>query len=144
MNHHTFLLILHVLGAGIVIGVAALAFAAVVKPPFTQISLDRMAFVGRFGMWGSIWQFLSGAALMGLEWEELGRSPLIWTKIVLWAVEGFLASTIVSRQVKRISGALAQNQQPPSAGLSTTLLANLLLIITIAALGVVVVSGGEG
>lgn len=143
MSTHLILLILHVLGAGVVIGVAVLAFAAVIRPPINQTTLDRMAFVGKFGMWGSIWQLLTGVGLMAQEWDELRGNTLLWTKIVLWAVEGFLASTVVSRQVKRIEGALAQNLAPPAAGLTTTLLTNAVIILLIAAIGVFLVSGGE-
>lgn len=143
MDTHIILLILHVFGAGLMIGIGALALKAVVRPPLTEQSLDRMGFVGGLGMWASIWQLLTGVLLMLQEWSEHSHNPLIWTKIGLWVLEGVVSSMLIGRQVRRIRAALAQHQPPPRAGLATVLLVNLLLILTIAAIGVLVVSGSE-
>lgn len=141
MSTHTILLILHVFGAGIMIGVGVFAFVVVARPPVTEKGLDRIGFVGRLGMWASIWQLLTGAGLMANEWGELSRNPLIWTKIALWVLEGALSSMLIGRQVVRIRAALAVNQPPPAVGLASTLLLNAVIIIAITAIGVFVVSG---
>lgn len=144
MSIHLVLLFLHVVGAGVIIGTSVLAVFAVVRPPLTPTSLDRMGFVGRFGMWASIAQLATGGALMGLEWNELGTNPLVWIKIGLWALEGTISSMVVGAQVRRVRAALDAGQPPPKAPLTTVFLSNLIIVLAIAAIGVFLVSGSEG
>jgi uncharacterized membrane protein len=144
MNLHLVLLFLHIVGAGVIIGTSVLAVFAVVRPPLTPVSLDRMGFAGRFGMAASIAQLVTGGALMGLEWDELGKSPLVWIKIGLWAIEGALSSMVVGAQVRRVRAALDAGQPPPPTPLTTVFLANLIIVLAIAAIGVFLVSGSEG
>lgn len=134
-----FILILHVLGAGILIGVSVFAFAAALRPPLTQQALDRMSFVWKFGMWASGAQFITGVLLIMQEPDELARHPLIWTKVILWMVEGMLASMVIAKQAKRAQQALASNQPVRSAGLRVLLGLQLTIFVAIVALGVIVV-----
>jgi len=138
MTFHTFILILHVFGAGLLIGVGVLAFLAVYRPPLTDKSLDRLGFVGKYGMWASFWQFATGAILMGMEWSETSHNPLVWTKIILWVIDGAIASRVLRNQVQRVRTAMAANQPPPQANLKMVLGLYAVIILAIAALGVMV------
>ncbi|MEK7637616.1 MAG: hypothetical protein AAB402_04510 [Patescibacteria group bacterium] len=143
MSLHLFVLILHVLGAGLVLGIVILSVFAVIKPPMMTKALDRLAFVGRFGMWGSAWQFITGAILFLQERGEFDHNPVFWTKIGLYVVEGTLASQLLQRQARTTAAALASGQTVTAGGLRTTLWIHAGLIIAIAVLGVWLVSGGH-
>lgn len=124
------------LGAGLIIGVAILAMASVIKSPVTEKSLDRLSFVGKFGIWASIWLFITGLILYLQEPKEFNGNPWFWTKIGLYAFEGVLSSMVVGRQVKRVRTQLAQNQTPSSGGLASTLTVVAIAILLIASIGV--------
>ncbi len=143
MSLHLFVLILHVLGAGLLLGIVMLSVLAVIKPPMSSQALDRLAFVGRFGMWGSAWQFLTGAVLFLQERGEFIDSPLFWTKMGLYVVEGTLASQLLQRQARTTTIALANGQTVTAAGLRAALWIHASLIVAIAILGVWLVSGGR-
>ncbi len=136
---HTFILILHVFGSSIVLGVVFFSVAAMIKPPATLAQLDRLGFVGRFGMWASGWQFVTGVIMYLLEPTELNHNPLFWIKIGLYVVEGTLASVLLTKQVRRIRASLTQQQTPPARGLMMTLVIHAMLILAIVALGVMIV-----
>lgn len=143
MSLHLFVLILHVLGAGLVLGIVILSVAAVIKPPVTAMALDRLEFIGRFGLWGSAWQFLTGVMLYLQERGEFDHNPIFWTKIGLYVVEGTIASQLLQRQARTTAAALASGQTVTADGLRTTLWTHAGLIIAIAVLGVWLVSGGH-
>lgn len=143
MSLHLFVLILHVLGAGLVLGIVILSVAAVIKPPMTPRALDRLEFIGRFGLWGSAWQFLTGAILFLQERGEFNHNPVFWTKIGLYVVEGILASQLLQRQARTTTMALANGQTVTAGGLRAVLWAHAGLIIAIAVLGIWLVSGGN-
>ncbi len=132
MSLHLIILILHVLGAGLVLGVVFLSVFLTLKP-LNPEKLGHLGFIGRFGMWGSIWQLLTGLILTANDWEELGEKPIFWVKMGLYVVEGTLASMVIDRQAKRAVGG------QPAKGLGTTLLLQAVLIIGIIALGVLLV-----
>ncbi len=142
MTIHLILMILHLFGAGLLIGICVLAVLAVIKPPITKVGMDRLSFVARLGMGASGAQFITGAIMMATEWDELGHNPLVWTKIILWVIEGTLASLVISRQAKQAGVALA-NGQTPTRGLPNSLLIQAFLVLLIAALGIIVVETGK-
>lgn len=143
MSFHLILLILHVLGAGVVIGIVVLALVAVIKPPVTAQAMDRLHFVSRFGMGASIWQFLTGLIMSIQDWDEFRGNRLFWTKIILYVVEGALASRLLARQSRQTYEQTLNGQTTKGNRLRTTLSVHAGLIVAIAVIGVVLVSGGE-
>lgn len=136
-------MILHVFGAGLVIGIVLLALYSVIKPPVTAQAMDRLHFVSRLGMWGSMWQFGTGLILAYQDWGEFRASKIFWTKMALYVIEGSLASMLLGRQSKRTWEQTANGQTTSGSPLRMTLAIHAVLILAIAALGVVLVSGGE-
>lgn len=143
MSFHLIIMILHVLGASVVVGVVVLALASVVKPPVTAQAMDRLHFVSRFGMGASIWQFLTGVILAYQDWGEFKGNGIFWTKMALYVIEGTLASTLLGRLSKRTALQTVNGQTTSGGPLRTTLAVHALLIVAIAVLGVVLVSGNE-
>lgn len=143
MSIHLIVLILHMLGAGLVVGIVLLALFAVIKPPVGEKSMDRLAFIARFGMWGSIWQFLTGLILASQEWGEFRTNRLFWTKIILYLIEGTIASLLLEKQSKQAALRVAGGQTIDGSALRLTSFIHAGLILAIAIIGVVLVSGGE-
>lgn len=135
----TVLLTLHIFGAGVMIGTVCMAVFTVIKPPVTATSLDRLQFVSRFGMVGSVWQLLTGLILYFREPDEIGAHGMFWVKVGLWLVMSVLSATLLRRQGMRAGKALAAGQVPARAGLLTLLLVNAIAVLMIAAIGVALV-----
>lgn len=143
MSFHLLIMILHVLGAGLLLGIVILSVLAVIKPPVTKQAMDRLHFISRYGVWGSAWQFLTGVVLYYQDRAELNHQPIFWVKLGLYVIEGILASTLLQRQSKAMAQATASGQTAPGNNFRLTLWIHAGLIIAIAVLGVWLVSGGH-
>ena len=140
---HLIALILHMLGAGLTLGVVFLSLFAVIKPPVTEKAIDRLMFISTFGMGASAWQFLSGLLLVIPEWKEYQGNSLFWTKIILYTLDGALASMLIAKQAKRAAQNLADGNLSTSTSLRNGAWAHALLIVAVAVIGVILVSGGK-
>lgn len=143
MSFHLIIMILHVFGAGLLIGIVFLSVFAVFKPPLSSRSMDRLSFVGKFGMWTSVWLFATGFFLAYQDWDEFRSSRVFWIKMSLYIVEGTLASLLINKQVKLSEAQTANGGTVQSGALRMSLVIQAALILAIAALGVVLVSGGS-
>lgn len=134
---HIIVLILHVLGAGVVLGVVFFSVIAVIKPAVVAEQLDRLHFVGRFGMWASGWQFVTGVILYLQEPDELQENKIFWVKLGLYVVEGLFASIVLNRQLKKLQTGDQATIAPGK--LTGVLIVHALLIGAIIVLGVLIV-----
>lgn len=134
---HLLLLIAHVLGASIVIGVVFFSLVIQFPLPLDPAKKAWLHFIGRFGMWASAWQFLTGLGLYWLEHDELNQRGLFWIKIGMYLLEGTLAGLVIEKKYKQIDD--------PAAGRSLRglVVLQVALIVAIATIGVILVSGGE-
>lgn len=138
---HTILLFLHVLGAGVVVGIVVISFFSVLRP-LSATMLDRIGYIGKFGMWASVWQLATGIGLYALEPEEFNSNRLFWVKLALYVIEGTLAATLLVRKSREAGAQIAKGQKPTNS-LAVILTLHALLIIAIVGAGVFLVSGGE-
>ncbi len=137
MDFHIILLTLHVIGAGLILGVVLLSLFAAFRKTWSPERIATLHFIGSFGKWASVWQLLTGIGLASGEWDELGSSPIFWTKMVLYVLEGALAGMLIERRAKQLEvGA-------ETSGFMTILLVHAILIIGIVVLGVFLVAGGH-
>lgn len=132
---HEILLILHIIGAGVLVGMIAVALMIIFSK---TVIVDRWKLFGMFGRLGMIaagWQLLTGIGLYLLEPDNFKSSTLFWVKIGLFVLDGIIATQIVDRRVRSVS----TNKESASAGiLSTAYLANFLIISAIITLGVLI------
>lgn len=138
---HTTLLFLHVLGAGVVVGIVVISFFSALRP-LSATMLDRIGYIGKFGMWASAWQLATGIGLYALEPEEFSGSRLFWVKMALFVVEGVLAASLLARKAREAGAQLAKGEKPTNS-LAVILTLHALLIVAIVGAGVFLVSGGE-
>lgn len=134
---HTFVLILHVFGAGILVGVVWLSIMSVIRPAVIAQQIDRLGFVHRFGIIFSGWQFVTGVVLFLMERDELQGNHLLWAKLGLYVIEGAFAGMVLDRRIKALR-ADATNALPTST-LRTLLVIHAALIVAIVSLGVMIV-----
>lgn len=134
MNIHTLILILHVLGAGVIIGIVFFSLVVSYRPrSWSAAALDRLHFVGKFGMWASAWMFVTGLILAFQDWEVLRTNWIFWGKMAAYVVEGIFAGALLTRIVMQ-----ARVELRPR-GLGTIMLTHALLILLIISLGVMLV-----
>lgn len=135
MSFHIAILILHVLGAGLVLGVSFFCAVLMYRKEWTSEQLDRFVYIGKFGKWFSVWQFLTGIILASNEWSEFKESKIFWIKMGLYLVEGALAGVLIEKRAKSLQAGRAQK------GFASGLLVQLFLILLIISLGVLLVEG---
>lgn len=140
---HLITLILHMLGAGLTLGIVLLSLFAVIRPPVTTTAIEHLKFAGKFGMGASAWQFISGLMLVMPEWNEFRGNTLFWTKILIYTLDGFLASMLLAKQAKRAAQNVATGNATTGAGLRNVAWVHALLIMAVAVIGVILVSGGQ-
>lgn len=134
---HTFVLILHVIGTGVFIGIVVFSFLLSLKKPITQESLRIFQTMARLGPVAAVLQILTGIYLFFQDPGEFKESVLFWVKMAIFVISGLIALLIVDRRVKR---ALAEQggQVTHVGNLSFWTFVNLVFILTIVALGVII------
>lgn len=135
MDYHVTLLILHIIGAGLLIGVVVFSLSLAFKKTWSQNRIHTLHYIGTFGIWASMWQLVTGVLLASSEWEEFSGSHIFWTKMGLYVVEGVLASMLIMRKAKQ----LQEGDSKP--GFMVLLLIHTILILGIVGIGVFLVSG---
>lgn len=130
MTFSEFVLILHILGAGVLVGVVFFSLVLVLKPsPDTTL----LKLIRPFGLYAAIWQLVTGVILAVPEWGKFGHSKIFWLKIGLFVVDGIIAERLINQKLR-----LAETgQTTPNLKLWSWL--SLLVIFTIVALGVILV-----
>lgn len=131
---HTLLLILHIIGAGVMIGVIVVALMVAFSKTAIEGRWKLFEYFGRLGMAAAIWQVVTGMGLFILEPEDFKINTLFWVKMGLFVLDGLIATQIVDRRVRAV---LSKGQAKLSASvLSTPFLANFLILALIITLGV--------
>ncbi|MCH7493034.1 hypothetical protein IID19_05655 [Patescibacteria group bacterium] len=103
MTLETIILILHITGASLLIGVAIIATASVVKPPQTVKFINWLYKTGKFGLWISFWELLTGTILFFQRSSQLAGDHLFWVRTGFYYITGsVLASIVALRQSKKI------------------------------------------
>lgn len=96
---HTVVLIIHVLGASLIIGTIFVALLVQqYKLTAATAAIEKSYNILRFVF---LVQILSGVYLAAAEWTELRTNPYLWTKFVLLAIAIIAAAVVVPRQQKK-------------------------------------------
>lgn len=132
---HILLVILHIVGAGVLVGVVV--FSLIISRKALSPELQKIAVMMRnLGTAGAAWQLVTGLVLYFEEPEEFRESAIFWVKIGLFVLDGLVAVLIIDRKIKSAS----QQGQPASIpGLPLWALVNLVILLSIIVLGVLLV-----
>lgn len=111
---HTLILIVHVLGATIIVGVAFSALYIELRKPVVAENIKLIGGLFKTIQVVYLTQLLSGFYLGWSEWETVGKSPLFWLKFILFLAVALGARVITGRERKR---AMAEKREfkPPIA-----------------------------
>ncbi len=134
---HNIILALHVVGAGLMLGVVFFALVIVFPKVIDASRAALLKTVLKFGTVGAVWQTITGLILYFGEADEFKNSRIFWLKMVLFVADGILALLIIDRKIK---AAEAQNQSAQDkinlGKLPLWSLASLMIILTVIILGV--------
>src|SRR5476649_2712379 len=95
---HTFVLILHVLGAGILFSVSIFSLMVTTKGPVTKERLITLSGFQRLAPIAALWQLFTGIFLYIYDAKTLNRDPIFWVKISLFVLSGFFAGNIIKKK----------------------------------------------
>jgi uncharacterized membrane protein len=136
MSLHTLILIIHVFGAGMIIGVVLISLATVLKKPFSIESLGFISYIHKLGTIAAAVMLVTGLYLFFSEPEKFAANPVFWIKIVLYVCDGVVSGMLLKRKIVR----LEKSKQSGSArGLTNIILVSVVIILLIASLGVILV-----
>ncbi len=130
---HTAILILHVIGATIIIGVSFVTLVIEIKKYHSSETLQLLELIWKitgaaFGV-----QLLTGLYLAGSEWDKIGKIHYFWIKMFLFFVVGSVVGVINRRQfeqMKKSKGTYTRSTNWAWIGFLT--------FVTIAAFGVLI------
>lgn len=130
---HTIVLILHVVGASLIIGVAFVTFIVEIKKYASKQVLELVELIWKIAGVGMGVQLLTGLYLAASEWETIGKMQYFWVKMFLFFIVGGTVRVINRRQFKEIQG----DQKKRTTNISLALI-GLLVFMVIAILGVLI------
>lgn len=133
----TFLLTLHIIGAGIFVGIVVFSLLLTFWKPFNKERLRVVLLIRSVGIYAAILMLVSGILLYFQDSEEFSRSPLFWIKIGLFMLDGFIAIFYIDRKIQ--NNLATQNNKPiPARPWTLLVLINLIIIFAIVTLGVII------
>ncbi len=100
---HTVVLVIHVIGAAIIIGSSFVSVIVFIGKG--SIPLDNVKLLNR--LWKIVGpilgiQLLSGLYLGISEWSEIGKSPLFWLKLILFIVTGVVGRALLGKRLEEL------------------------------------------
>lgn len=134
---HLLVLVLHALGAMIIIGSS---FVSIIMLGRRRIPLANLQLLDRLWMiLGPVigLQIVTGLYLMINEWDEFGHNYWLWLKIALLVVDGFVSGLVIRRQVQTM---LAQSAGPEvdTRPIRARGWLSFMILLTIATIGVLI------
>lgn len=134
---HILFLTLHILGAGVMIGIVVFSVVLNIQGTVTPERLKIFQTIRNTGIYAAIWLVITGLVLFFQEPEEFKRNVLFWVKMGLFVLDGIIAVLVIDRKTKN---ALAnQTRRPvPISNMTVWALVNLAILFTIVTLGVMI------
>lgn len=96
---HTLSVIVHVFGAGALIGAALLA-VLILRRPVTRERLEVLRTIATVMVLATLTQLLTGLHLYAQADERLNRSVIFWVKMGVFAVGGLLGAALLERRIR--------------------------------------------
>lgn len=115
---HTIVLILHVIGATLIIGVAFVTFIIELKRYTSKQILEMLELIWKINGLALGLQLLTGFYLAYSEWDEVGHSSYFWIKMALFFGVGSVVGIINKRRFEK----LKKNQKETGRGTTWALI----------------------
>lgn len=136
MTIEQLILLLHILGAGVLIGVVFFSLMLTIKKPVTPEKLKMVSYIMKFGLYGSAWQLLTGLGLMYYNWADIKSLWIFWLKLGLYVLLGPISTQVIKVKVNK---ALAENDQAVADSLSVYTWMMVLIVVAIVTIGFLLV-----
>lgn len=135
---HLVVLILHVLGAGVLIGIVVFSVILNIQGILTPERMKIFQTIRNTGIYASAVQLITGIVLYFQEPEEFKESVFFWVKIGLFVLDGIIAVLVIDRKVK--NALASQTGKPkPISNMTIWTMVNLVILFAIVTLGVLLV-----
>lgn len=134
MSEHEFTVLLHILGAAVLIGVVFFSLTLSIEKPLTTERLRMIKYLRPFGMYAAIWELITGIHLASADWDAFNHNPIFWSKMVLFLVDGVLAERIIKRKIELLE-AKAAGEVAVKHDLLLWTWISVLVILTVVILG---------
>lgn len=134
MSEHEFTVLLHILGAAVLVGVVFFSLTLSIEKPLTAERLRMIKYLRPFGMYAAIWQLITGVHLAQHDWDAFSRSPVFWSKIALFVIDGFLAERVIKRKLELLE-AKAAGQPVAEHDLALWTWISAIIVVTMVILG---------
>lgn len=135
----TLFLTLHIIGAGIFIGIVVFSLLLTVWKPFTKDRLRVILAIRSVGIYTAVLMLLSGIFLYLKSPDEFNTNLLFWIKMGLFVFDGLFAILYVDRKINN-NLSTQDNKQLTSRPWTFLIIINLIAIFTIVTLGVILTS----
>ncbi len=139
---HTSVLAIHIMNAGLLLGVTVLATYASSVKQMAKNLFDLIGLVGKKIPLLVGTQLLTGLYLVSSGWSEFSHNPLFWTKMIIYVVHGFIARTLMEKSMKNAEvgqdGIVVLKKD-----MKTMAYVSLLLFVAIVTIAVFMVEGLE-
>ncbi|HLC38728.1 MAG TPA: hypothetical protein VJJ80_01185 [Patescibacteria group bacterium] len=122
---HALFLILHIVGAGVIIGVVVFSVLLNIKEGVSQERLKIFQMMRLTGTIAAGWLLATGLVLYFQEAEELKGNILFWIKMGLFVLDGIIAVLIIDRKIKKV----------PTPNLTVLTIINAIVLFAIVVLG---------
>lgn len=129
-----FLLTLHLLGVGVLIGVVVITFFIGLSKEFSRESTVSFIKLRRIGSGGAALAILSGLLMAVPYYEGLLRSSLFLTKLALVFSDGLISQLIILPKLKEVLQSHRYAEAPKAVAFWS--LVSLVIVITIVAISV--------
>lgn len=104
MTPHRLALLIHLLGAAVVLGIVFFSLALAMGKPLDEVRLKAIQIIRRFGIYAMGVTVLAGLYLAYGDWSELKGDKLFWIKLALIALDYFVAVRLINAKVEAALG----------------------------------------
>ena len=132
---HLFVLILHVIGAGIFVGSITIAAYVTFRSPLYSARIQMLKPLQVIVPFATYAQLATGTYLFLTNLEHFVYSELFWLKMILYAADGLIATFILR---KRVEADLAQGEGEIKNNLRNFYLMQLLIALLIISVAVTI------
>ncbi len=127
-----FILVLHIIGAGIIIGGIILSIFLLSTKKVTNTIISTITSFGEIMKYAAIAQLVTGSILYMNEPDKFRGNKFLWAKLLLYVVSGILGGAIIQKQMKR----LEKEENPDARRVQKLFYVHLVVILFIVTIGV--------
>lgn len=131
---YNLMLTLHILAAGVLIGIVVFSLMLTIKNPINREHLIIVQTIRKLGPAAAIVLIFTGVSLISQNPSVL-KEKIFFAKIILFIFEGIIAEMIINRKIKNAL-ALESEQPIPTNPMFIWILSSVIIVIAITALGV--------